>query len=109
LALTVASGAVLLFILGVRDAVVTLTDPRAVLLGVGGGLVVEALFLAGTRVGEWWERRWVPAASALALVLATLGGAAWLGPLVVAAACWGLATYVVVLVGTLLFGRAGTT
>jgi hypothetical protein len=101
LTLAAASGAVLLTVLGFFDAVDALADLRAVALGVGTGVAVEAAFLAGTRVVEWWKRPRVAPASAVGLVVATAAVAAWLGPVVVAAACWGLATYLVVLAGTL--------
>ncbi|WP_424000434.1 hypothetical protein ACOZ4I_13640 [Haloarcula salina] len=70
----------------------------AAAVGVGAALALEAVFVADTPVRTLWERRGVRLASAAALVLGALGLAAVSGPLVVAAACWGLATYFVLLV-----------
>lgn len=109
LTLAAASGTVLLTLLGFLGAVDALADPRTAALGVGAGVAVEAAFLAGTRVVEWWERPRVAPASAVGLVVGAAAVAAWLGPVVVAAACWGVATYLVVLAGTLALapGRVG--
>jgi hypothetical protein len=97
-AIALASGAVLLGALAVTDDLGMLGEWRAVAAGLAGGVVVEALFLAGTPVAEWWDRPWVGPASGLGLVVGAVGLALWLGPVVVAAACWGLATYFSLLV-----------
>lgn len=83
-----------LFLTGEAAALGTLPAAAA---GVGSALALEAVFVADTPVQTLWERRGVRLASAAALVVA-LGLAAVSGPLVVAAACWGLATYFVLLV-----------
>lgn len=88
-------GAVFLAFLSASGALTTLGDPRAVGVGVGAGVLVESAFLSGTRVVDWWKSPWVAPASALVLLLVASGLVVWLGPVVLAAACWGLATYFV--------------
>lgn len=92
-ALALVSGVALLGVLAVTDGFASLWDPRAVGLGLGAGVLVEALFLAGTPVVGWWERPWVGPASGAALVGVALAVALVVGPLAVAAACWGLVVY----------------
>ena len=62
-------------------------DPLAVAVGVAGTLGIEWAFLASPALATGWERRGVPLASAVAVVLAPR--APWL----VGAAAWGLVTY----------------
>ena len=90
-------GVLLLGVLAVTDAVDELANPVAATLGVLGAVVVEGAFLADTPVAGWWTLPWVRVASALALLGGVLGTALVVGPLVVAAACWGLVTYFVFL------------
>lgn len=91
--LAAASGAVLLGALAVAGSLASLADPGAAVAGVVAALAVEWLFVAETPAGTLWERRRVRAASVAAL----LGGSAalaWVtGPWILAAACWGVATY----------------
>jgi hypothetical protein len=94
-AVAACCGVVLLGVLAATDAVGELATPLAVALGVSGAVVVEAAFLAETPVADWWRRPWVRIAGALTLVGGALGAALLVGPTVVAAACWGLATYFV--------------
>jgi len=96
-AVAACCGALLLGALAVTDAVDELSNPVAVAVGVLGAAAVEATFLADTPVADWWTRPWVRAASALVLLGGALGAALVVGPVVVAAACWGLATYFVFL------------
>lgn len=72
-------------------------------VGVAGALAVEVLFVLDTRVGSLWERRGVRTGSAVALLVGTAGLAAVSGPAVVAAACWGLVTYFIILAVTLRY------
>ncbi|MGB9952442.1 hypothetical protein ACOZ4F_08580 [Haloarcula marismortui] len=95
-------GLVLLAYLRWTAAVETLQSGVAVVVGVAGALGVEALFLLDTPAASLWERRGVRTASAVALLVCAAGLAVLLGPVVVAAACWGLATYFVVLAVSLL-------
>lgn len=90
-------GVLLVGILAVTDAVDELAKPVAAALGVFGAVVVEGAFLADTPVADWWTRPWVRIASALALLGSALGASLVVGPVVVAAACWGLVTYFVFL------------
>jgi len=96
-AVAACCGVVLLGVLAVSDAADALANPVAAAFGVFGAVVVEVAFLADTPVAGWWTRPWVRVASALALLGGALGAALLVGPLVVAAACWGLATYFVFL------------
>jgi len=103
------SGASLLaFLVLTGDAAALASFPAAV-TGVAAALAIEAAFVADTPVRTLWERRGVRLASAAALVAGALGLAAVGGPLVVAAACWGLATYFALLVLALAgyWGDAG--
>jgi hypothetical protein len=89
-----AGGAVVavLALLGRRDALDALGNPRAVATGVGSALLVEWAFLRyPERLLELWERPAVNVGSALGLV----GGAvlARERPRLLAAAVWGLGTY----------------
>ncbi|WP_135364051.1 hypothetical protein [Halosimplex halophilum] len=95
--LAAASAAVLLVVLAATGSLSVLTRPGAAATGVVTALAVEALFVADTTVAYLWERPAVQVGSALALVV---GGvlAVWTAdPWLVAAACWGLATYFVLL------------
>lgn len=80
------------------------TVPVAV-VGVVGALTVEALFVFDTPVTAIWTYRGGRAGSAVALIGSAVGLATLLGPPVVAAACWGLATYFVLLGITLAHQR----
>ncbi|WP_459191985.1 hypothetical protein [Halosimplex sp. J119] len=95
--LAAASGAAMVAVLAVTESLSLLTRPTSAATGVGAALVVEALFVADTPAGELWKRRKVRIGSAVALVVgagvAVAAGGLWL----VAAACWGLATYFVLL------------
>jgi len=92
-AVAVCCGAFLLGTLAVTDAVDELSNPVAVAVGVLGAVAVEAAFLADTPVADWWTRPWVRVVSALVLLGSVLGATLVAGPVVVAAACWGLTTY----------------
>lgn len=98
-ALALFAGAVLLGSLRVVGALSALLQSRAVVVGVGGALFVEALFVAPTPVARWWERPSVQVGATVALVGGSLLVARRSGPWVFAAACWGLLTYFVLLVG----------
>ncbi|EMA20436.1 MULTISPECIES: hypothetical protein [Haloarcula] len=86
-------GLVLVAYLRRAGALDTLWAESAVAVGVIGALGVEALFVLDTPVASLWERRGVRTASAVALLGIAGGFAVLLGPIVVAAACWGLTTY----------------
>ena len=90
-------GLVLVAYLRWAGALDTLWTESAVAVGVAGALGVEALFVLDTPAASLWERRGVRTASAVALLACAGGLAARLGPVVVAAACWGLVTYFVIL------------
>jgi hypothetical protein len=90
-------GLALLAYLRWTAAVGTLRSGTAVAVGVAGALGVEALFVLDTPAASLWERRGVRTAAAVALLACAGGLAVLLGPVAVAAACWGLATYFVVL------------
>ena len=104
--LAATSAGALLAVLAVTASLSALARPAVVATGVGAALAVEALFVADTPAAELWERPAVQAGSATALVVGA-GLAVWaLGPWVVAAVCWGLATYFGLL-GLLLAGVWG--
>lgn len=88
---------VLLGVLSVGDWTWALVDPVAVVVGVVGALAVEALFLAETPAVDLWERLSVRAASIFALLFGAVAAAYLVGPVLVGAAVWGLATYFVLL------------
>jgi len=81
----------------------TLWSEPAVAIGVTGALGVEALFVLDTPVASLWERRGVRTASAVTLLICAGGLAVRLGPVIVAAACWGLITYFVILAVSLCY------
>ncbi|KAA9396729.1 hypothetical protein Har1130_02640 [Haloarcula sp. CBA1130] len=80
-----------------------LWSKSVVAVGVAGALGVEALFVLETPVASLWERRGVRTASAIALVGGAGGLAVFLGPVIVAAACWGLITYFLILAVSLCY------
>jgi hypothetical protein len=77
--------------------------PLAVVTGVAGALAVEWCFLASPALAAGWERRGVPAGSAVAVVAAA-AVLAPRAPWLVGAAAWGLVTYAGLL-GWVLAGR----
>ncbi|MFY4812953.1 hypothetical protein ACOJIV_09720 [Haloarcula sp. AONF1] len=81
----------------------TLRSGSAVAVGVACALGVEALFVFDTPVASLWERRGVRTASAVALIACAVGLAVLVGPVVVAAACWGLITYFGILAVSLCY------
>jgi fucose permease len=81
----------------------TLWSASAIAVGVAGALSVEALFVLDTPAASLWERRGVRTGSAIALFVCAVGLAVFLGPVVAAAACWGLGTYFVILAVGLLY------
>jgi hypothetical protein len=105
LAVVVGSGC--LAALVAIDALGSLGRPVPALVGVGGALAIETLFLTGTPAADLWERPAIQAAG----VVATLGGglaAAWLlGPWLLAAICWGIATFFAVLAAMLVLAHPG--
>ncbi|WP_336328991.1 hypothetical protein [Haloarcula sp. CGMCC 1.2071] len=86
-------GLVLVAYLRQTGAVETLWSESAIAVGVAVALGVEALFVLDTPVAALWERRGVRTTSAVALLGVAGGLAVFLGPVVVAATCWGLVTY----------------
>ncbi|EMA11467.1 hypothetical protein SAMN05443574_103169 [Haloarcula vallismortis] len=91
-------GLVLVAYLRRAGALSTLWTESAVAVGVASALGVEALFVLDTPVASLWERRGVRTGSAVALLACAGGLAAFVGPVVVATACWGLVTYFALLV-----------
>ena len=91
--LAAASGAACLAFLLVSDATAALARPATVVAGGGAALSVEALFVAETPVVRWWTDPRVQVGSAVAFVAAAAVGFLVAGPWLLAAACWGLATY----------------
>ncbi|MDT3433317.1 hypothetical protein [Haloarcula sp. 1CSR25-25] len=96
-------GLALVAYLGQVGALDTLRSGAAVAVGVTGALGVEALFVLDTPVASLWERRGVRTASAAALLACAGGLAVLVGPVIVAAVCWGLVTYFVVLAVSLCY------
>ncbi len=95
--LAAASGVALLAVLAVTESLSLLAEPRSAAAGVAAALAVEALFVAETPAGDLWERPVVQIGSLVALVAGGAVAVAVDGHWLVAAACWGLATYFVLL------------
>jgi hypothetical protein len=91
--LAAVSAAVLLAVLAVAESLSLLARPAVAAVGVAAALAVEALFVADTPAADLWTRPGVRFRSALALVAGTALAAWTAGAWLVAAACWGLATY----------------
>jgi len=98
-----ASGTALLALLTLTASLSLLARPETAAAGVGAALLVEALFVADTRAVELWERRSVRLVSVAVLVAGSILAAGVAGQWLVAATCWGLATYFVLL-GLLVSG-----
>jgi hypothetical protein len=96
--LAACSAFVLLGVLSVGDWTWTLADPVAAVVGVVGALAIEALFLAETPAAALWERSYVRTVAIFALLFGAVAAAYLVGPVLVGAAVWGLATYFVLLV-----------
>jgi len=96
-ALAACCTVVLLGVLSVGDWAWTLVDPVAAVVGVAGALAIEALFVADTPVAGLWEYLYFRTASVFALLFGAVAAAYLVGPVVVGAAVWGLATYFVFL------------
>lgn len=91
--LAATSGAVVLFGLARAGSLSLLRTPSALGVGVAGALAVEAAFVADTPAGRLWESRTVQVGGTTAF-LGGVAALAWVtGPWILAAACWGLATY----------------
>jgi hypothetical protein len=75
-----------------RFGVAPFVRPLAVVTGVGGALVIEWVFLASPTLATGWERRGVPVASAVVVVVAA-AVLAPRAPWLVGAAAWGLVVY----------------
>ena len=88
---------VLLGVLAVADWTWTLADPVAVVVGVAVALAIEGLFVAETPVAALWEHLYFRAASVFALLFGAVAAAYLVGPVLVGAAVWGLATYFLLL------------
>lgn len=89
---------VLLGGLATWDALPELWDVRAVAGGLAAGVAVELAFVALEPAEAVWNRPMVPVASAVGLVAGGVLAGMVLGPVVLAAACWGLVTYFATLV-----------
>ncbi|GCF14319.1 hypothetical protein Harman_22540 [Haloarcula mannanilytica] len=96
-------GVALIGYLGWSGAINALWSVPVAAIGVAVAVGVEALFVLDTPVGSLWERRGVRTGSAVALLVGAAGLAAVFGPSVVAAVCWGLVTYFVILAVTLRY------
>lgn len=94
-------GGALLAALSWAGALGTLRVWPVAAVGVAGALGLEAMFLLDTPIESLWERPGVRAGGTVALLGGAAGLATVLGPAVIAAACWGLATYFVLLAGSL--------
>ncbi len=94
----------LVAVLAATDAAARLFDPVAAGLGVAGALRVEVAFLRSATVARLWRR---PAVQLSGAFVVTAGGAlgyALVGPAVVVALCWGIATYFCLLCVVLAVG-----
>lgn len=99
--LATASALLLAVALVATGRVASLWRPLSVGVGVVGALAVEALFVAETPVSELWARPAIQVGSALALLAGAASALALDAVWLVAAACWGLGTYFVLLVALL--------
>jgi hypothetical protein len=106
--------AVLLAGLAATDALGAVFDPTAAVAGVAGAVLLEVAFLRYPgRLLSFWERRGVPVAGLLAVLLTGVV-AARDAPGAVGALAWGLATYLALLAPVLAglgnpLGFAATT
>jgi hypothetical protein len=82
-----------------------LVRPGPALVGIGGALAIEVVFLRSPALAAAWERPITWAGATVATIL--LGGAAlWIGGAVaVAAVCWGLVAYLGLLVAVVVGGQ----
>lgn len=96
--------AVAVSVLRVERALGTLLSPAAALAGVAVALLVEVVFLRSAAVATLWERPAVQIGTTAALLAGGLIAALAVGPPVLAALCWGLVTYFLLLGGLLLLG-----
>lgn len=94
----------LLALLAREDALGALAAPLAAAGGVAGALVVELAFLRSRTVADCWRLPAVQIGSTVAVLAGGLLAYAVGGLLVVAALCWGLATYFALLASVVLFG-----
>jgi len=91
------SGVALLALLAVMDALHALARPGHAALGLLGALALEWLFVAETPAVDLWNRRPVRVGSVVGLLLSCGLVAVTAGPWLVAAACWGIVTYFLLL------------
>jgi hypothetical protein len=79
-----------------------LGSPATATIGAGGALTVERVLLARPRLTRrLWGRRTIRAGA----TLGTVGAGGLLGPRSVAALCWGLVTYLGLVVWVLVTGK----
>ena len=102
--LAALASTVLLALLIREDAVGALAVPLAVAGGIAGALLVELAFLRSRTVAALWRRPAVQIGSTAAVLAAGLLAYAASGLVVVAALCWGLATYFAQLASVVVFG-----
>lgn len=102
--LAAAVAVALLGVLATRGALEALLAPVSITGGVVSALLVEALFLRSDFVASLWKRPVVHVGGGLGVVAGGLVAYSLAGPTVLAALCWGLATYFLLL-GALLARR----
>jgi len=93
---------VCLGVLRVERALGTLLSPVTLLAGVAVALLAEMVFLRSGMVATLWERPSIQIGSTVTLLAGGLLSYLALGPPVLAALCWGLATYFCLLGALLL-------
>jgi len=102
LALCVLS--VVVSVLHAERALGTLLAPGTILAGVTVAVLVEGVFLRSPTVADLWERPVVQIGTTAALLAGGLLSAFVVGLPILAALCWGLVTYFVLLGAVVLLG-----
>lgn len=75
-----------------------LWHPMAAVAGVVGALTVELAFVTGSPAARLWERPTIQVASVVVTISAGVLAALLVGAWILAAVCWGIATYFALLV-----------
>ncbi|WP_225332929.1 hypothetical protein [Halomicrobium urmianum] len=97
--------AALLALLARRSGLGALANPVAVLLGVAGAALIEAAFLRYPELGAAWDRPLVHVGGLVVLLAGAAAAYVVVGLAFVAAACWGLATFLLLLAAVAITGR----
>ncbi|WP_226022254.1 hypothetical protein [Halomicrobium salinisoli] len=95
----------LLALLARRSGLGALANPAAAVAGVAGAVLIEAAFLRYPELGAAWDRPLVHLGGLGAVLLAGVGAYLLVGSPIVAALCWGLVTFLLLLAAVVVTGR----